>query len=91
MSDITYAEVEIVRFMKPKIRTRHQRPKNKLTRTPFDRCRSWYAEVDMFVQGGERREGVDIELAHFNLAGSWLLEGRGEVGGAEVDSNSGKA
>ena len=28
--NITYAEVEIVRFMKPKIRTRHQSPKNKL-------------------------------------------------------------
>jgi hypothetical protein len=36
MGDITYAEVEIVRFMNPKTRTRHQRPKNTLKRMPFD-------------------------------------------------------
>jgi len=57
MSDITYAGVEIVRFMKPKIRTR-QRPKSKLTRTPFDRYCIWEAEVEYAVQGDEWK-GVD--------------------------------
>jgi hypothetical protein len=80
MSDITYAEVEIVRFMKPKIRTRHQRPKNKLTRTPFDRCRSWYAEVEMFVQGGERREGVDTLNLHISTwRGLGFLKGEAKL------------
>lgn len=71
MSDITYAEVEIVLFMKPKIRTRHERPKNRLTRTPFDRCHIWYAEVEMLYKAMNAK-GVDtLELAHFDLAGSW--------------------
>jgi hypothetical protein len=38
------------------------------------------------------QRGVEnIALAQFNLAGSWLLDGRGEAEGAEVDSNSGQA
>lgn len=35
MGDITYAEVEIVRFMNPKIRTRYQRPKEYVDADAF--------------------------------------------------------
>jgi hypothetical protein len=90
MSDITYAEVEIVLFMKPKIRTRHERPKNRLTRTPFDRCHIWYAEVEMLYKAMNAK-GVDtLDL----LISTWRglgLDGRGGAEGAEVDSNSGQA
>jgi hypothetical protein len=50
MRNITYAAVKLVRFMNPKIRTQHQRPKNTLTQTPFDRCCIWKAEVEMMYK-----------------------------------------
>lgn len=32
-----------------------------------------------------------IALVHFNLAGSWLVDGGGEAEDAEVESNNGQA
>ena len=65
MSDITYAAVEIVRLMNPKIRTRHHRPKNTLTRTPFDSYYFWKAEVEM-VQRVESKRSRYIALVFFS-------------------------
>jgi len=79
MSDITYAAVEIVRFMNPKIRTRHQRPKNALTRTPFDGCYNRKAEVEM-VYKVSNANGVDtLHLFFFNRQCCWRGEAKLEV------------
>jgi hypothetical protein len=82
MSDITYAAVEIVHFMNPKIRTRHQDPRNTLSRTPFisGKPKSKYCTY----KGVECKECRYIALVFFQPA--VLLEGRGEAGGAEVGS-----
>jgi hypothetical protein len=60
--DITYAEVEIVRFMKPKVRTRHQRPKNTLTRTPFG-FEIWNIGVEILNKVTNANGVVTIGLA----------------------------
>jgi len=81
MSDITYAEVEIVLFMKPKIRTRHQRPKNRLTRTPFDRCHIWYAEVEMLYKAMNAKgvDTLDLLISTWRGLGSLMGEAKLKV------------
>jgi hypothetical protein len=76
MSDITYAAVETVRFMNPKIRTKHQRPNNKLSRTPFDRCCIGKAEVEMMYKV-TNANGIDTLHSFFSTGSA--------TGGAKLE------
>jgi len=74
MGDITYAEVEIVRFMNPKIRTRYQRPKNALMLTPFNDEYLVTAEVEMVYKVSNT--GVDTCTCNFNRLYCWGNEAK---------------
>jgi len=66
------------------------RDPRKLTWTPFDRCVIWNVDVEMLHKAVNAR-GVDtLDLFISNWLWSWLLDGRGEAEGTEVDLNSGQ-
>jgi len=63
MSDITYAAIEIVHFMNPKIRTRHQRPKKYVVADAFY---IWKAEVEKMYKVSNAKDVGRLHLHIFN-------------------------